>query len=153
MVCHGRIRGALCYNAMTNSSRDVALYVPLCSMSSVAEQVDNNSDDEMDAVDDSLTFHDDADSPTEKGLVGALRSLERTISAHCQLLGRRLTREPTAKPTQAPPLAETVGVGRPSVSGPVLPKAATHRGDKVSAAAKVDANGRQAGRGWTSCAE
>jgi hypothetical protein len=105
-------------------------------MSSLAEN-DDNSDNEMDAV-DSLTFADDdddnaaADAPTEKGLIGALRSLERSVNAHCQLLGRRLTREPTNKSAQ-PPLTEAAGIGRPSVSGPVMPKTtAAVRGDKVS---------------------
>lgn len=97
-----------------------ASHVITCRLSSAAE---TNSDEETSDLEET---HPGAGADTERGLVGALRSLERTLNNHCLLLNRRLRREMTAK---GGPQTETI-VDRASVSGPSMPKTA-QRGDKV----------------------
>jgi hypothetical protein len=87
-------------------------------MTSVPEERDESDDEEV--------LHDlehNVGDEAEKGLVGALRSLERSINAHCKLLNRRKSHTDKGSPLDA------LGVGT-SVNAPVLPRTAL-RSDKV----------------------
>jgi len=71
----------------------------------------------------------DAALSAEQGVVGALRSLERTLAEHSQLLGKRLRRELTVK-GEVSAVPSAVHVTAAAASSPAAAKTGL-RGDKV----------------------